>query len=62
MAYTLILTVLLLAVLIYHLLYRRQIRDFVKQLRFHGEEESNREIDAELKCKSIRDIFREQRI
>lgn len=59
MAYTLILTVLLLAVLIYHLLYRRQIRDFVKQLRFHGEEESNKEIDAELKCKSIRDMQNE---
>lgn len=59
MAYTLILTVLLLAVLIYHLLYRRQIRDFVKQLRFHGEEESNREIAAELKCKSIRDMQNE---
>lgn len=56
---TLILIILLLAVLIYHLLYRKQIRDFVKQLRFHREEESNREFEAELKCKSIRDMQNE---
>lgn len=59
MAHTIILAVLLMAIFIYHLLYRRQIRDFVRQLRFHGEEESNREISAELKYKSIRDMQNE---
>lgn len=62
MTHTIILTVLLIVVLMYHLLYRKQINDFVKQLRFHKAEESNKEISAELKCKSIRNMQNELNI
>ncbi len=59
MVNTIILTVLLIAILIYHFLYRRQIYDFVRQLRFHAEEESNREISIDIKSKCIRDMQKE---
>ena len=53
MAQTILLTGLLMLSVIYHFLYRRQIDDFVKQLKFHGEENSNIEISSELKSRSI---------
>ena len=59
MVHTIILAILLIASIIYNLLYKRQIRDFVRQLRFHGKEESNREIAAELKSRCILDMQNE---
>lgn len=56
MVQTIILTVLLLLSIILIILYKKQMRDFVKQLQFHEKEESNKEISIWLKCRSVLDM------
>lgn len=56
MVMTTILAILFGLSLIYILLYRKQINDFVRQIRFHAEEDSNIEITAELKNRSIKKL------
>lgn len=56
MIYTTILIVLLGLSIICNFLYRKQITDFVRQIHFHAQEESNKEITAELRSRSIKNL------
>lgn len=56
MVYTIILAVLLVISIICNYLYRKQIGDFVRQIQFHAQEDSNTEITAELKSHSIKNL------
>ena len=56
MVYTIILADLLGISIICNCLYRKQIGDFVRQIQFHAQEDSNTEITAELKSHSIKNL------